>query len=48
MRENILAGKVFIAFLYKNQHRAGWAGEPNLYVCNSIKFLLQFIIQTET
>ena len=48
MGENLLTGKVSIAFLYKTQCRAGWAGKPNLYVWNFIKFLLHFNIQTET
>ena len=34
MRENCLTEKVSIAFLYENQHRAGQADEPDLYMWN--------------
>ena len=40
--------KISIAFLYKNQHRAGSVVKPDLNLWNPIKFLLQLNIQTET
>ena len=47
MRENLLVGNFFIAFQYKIEHRSGIATNPNLYVWNSIEFLLQSIMHTE-